>query len=249
MMADRAQAPNKDVALNLQNLSVSYGRIEALKAVNLRLNQGEIVALLGANGAGKSTTLKAISGLVEPAAGTIATYGETISGMAPEKIVKKGIIQAPEGRQIFFDLTVEENLLIGGFTAPSKAEQQRRIEGVYQYFPRLKERTRQVAGTLSGGEQQMLAIGRALMAAPKVLLLDEPSLGLAPLIVQTIFEIVKALNQAGATILLVEQNAKQSLKIAHYAYVLEVGTISMEGVPEKLLADPRIVEAYLGKKG
>ncbi len=249
MMGDRARTQEKDVALKLHGLSVSYGRIEALKAVSLQVNRGEIVALLGANGAGKSTTLKAISGLVEPSAGKITSYGETISGMAAEKIVKKGIIQAPEGRQIFFDLTVEENLFIGGFTAKSKAEQQKRMEEVYAHFPRLKERNRQVAGTLSGGEQQMLAIGRALMADPKVLLLDEPSLGLAPLIVQTIFEIIRALNGAGATILLVEQNAKQSLKIAHYAYVLEVGGISMEGKPDALLSDPRIVEAYLGKKG
>ncbi len=246
---DRLQALEKDVALRLSNLSVSYGRIEALKNLSLQVNRGEIVALLGANGAGKSTTLKAISGLVEPVSGTIATYGEGLHGMPAERIVRKGITQAPEGRQIFFELTVEENLLIGGFTAPGKGEQRGRLEGVYEYFPRLKERREQVAGTLSGGEQQMLAIGRALMAKPEVLLLDEPTLGLAPLIVQTIFEIIKTLNDRGTTILLVEQNAKQTLKIADYAYVMEVGSVTVQGVGRQLLTDPRIMEAYLGKNG
>ncbi|MDR3050776.1 MAG: ABC transporter ATP-binding protein [Oscillospiraceae bacterium] len=245
---NRQAVPDSEVALKLSNLSVSYGRIEALKQVDLRVNKGEIVALLGANGAGKSSTLKAISGLVEPSGGSISAYGTRISGMAAEKIVRKGIIQAPEGRQIFFELTVEENLLVGGFTAPSRVEQRERLEGAYEYFPRLKERRGQVAGTLSGGEQQMLAIGRALMANPQVLLLDEPSLGLAPLIVQTIFEIIRTLNEKGTTILLVEQNAKQSLKIAHYAYVMEVGIISLEGRGQDLLADPRVIEAYLGKQ-
>lgn len=241
-------AQQEKIALALCDLSVSYGKIEALKHVTLQVPQGKIVALLGANGAGKSTILRTISGLVQPSGGRVETYGEEIQGMAAEKIVQKGIIQSPEGRQIFFELTVEENLLIGGFTAPSKSVQQQRLQEVYEYFPRLKERYKQVAGTLSGGEQQMLAIGRALMGSPKVLLLDEPSLGLAPLIVRSIFEIIKKLNQQGTTILLVEQNAKQTLKIADYAYVLEVGTISIEGPAQELLHDKRIIDAYLGKQ-
>jgi branched-chain amino acid transport system ATP-binding protein len=245
---NRQAVPDSEVALKLSNLSVSYGRIEALRQVDLQVNKGEIVALLGANGAGKSSTLQAISGLVEPSGGSIFSYGARIDGMAAEKIVRKGIIQAPEGRQIFFELTVEENLLIGGFTAPGRAEQRQRLESAYGHFPQLKERRQQVAGTLSGGEQQMLAIGRALMANPQVLLLDEPSLGLAPLIVQNIFEIIRALNERGATVLLVEQNAKQSLKIADYAYVMEVGAISLEGTGQALLSDPRVIEAYLGKQ-
>lgn len=246
-MSERKSLPQNQVALCLQDVSVSYGRIEALKKVNLQINEGEIVAILGANGAGKSTTLKTISGLVTPASGSIQTYGEEISGIPAEKIVRKGIIQSPEGRQVFAELTVEENLNIGGFTAPSKATQKERLNEVYLHFPRLKERSKQVAGTLSGGEQQMLAIGRALMAGPKVLLLDEPSLGLAPLIVRDIFEIITALNKKGTTILLVEQNAKQTLRIAHYAYVLEVGNVIMEGTGQALLSDPRVMEAYLGK--
>lgn len=246
-MADRNNLPAEKTSLLLENVSVSYGRIEALKKVDLRVNEGEIVAILGANGAGKSTALKTISGLVSPAAGSIKTYGEEISGMAAERIVRKGIIQSPEGRQVFAELTVEENLSIGGFTAPSKAEQRKRLATVYEHFPRLQERHKQVAGTLSGGEQQMLAIGRALMASPKVLLLDEPSLGLAPLIVRDIFNIVTALNKSGTTILLVEQNAKQTLKIADYAYVLEVGNVIMEGTGSALLKDPRVIDAYLGK--
>ncbi len=246
-MTDRLHVNEKEVALRLANLSVSYGRIEALKSVSLQVNKGEIVALLGANGAGKSTVLKAISGLVEPTAGTVSAFEETLTGLAAEKVVRRGIIQAPEGRQVFSELTVEENLLIGGFTAPSKGEQRARLDEAFHYFPRLKERSNQVAGTLSSGEQQMLAIGRALMAKPRVLLLDEPSLGLAPLIVATIFEIIRTLNERGTTILLVEQNAKQTLKIAHYAYVLEVGTITIQGVAKDLLQDPRIIEAYLGR--
>lgn len=245
----RLNASPQDTALKLSDLSVSYGRIEALRRINLQVNKGEIVALLGANGAGKSTTLKAISGLVVPEHGTITSFGDAIGGMAPEKIVRKGIIQSPEGRQVFYELTVEENLMIGGFTAPSRSVQSERLERIYTYFPRLRERHKQVAGTLSGGEQQMLAIGRALMADPKVLLLDEPSLGLAPLIVQQIFDIVRTLNEEGTTILLVEQNAKQSLKISHHAYVMEVGSISMEGPAKELLTNPRIIEAYLGKSG
>ncbi len=246
-MTDRLHVQEKEVALRLDNLSVSYGRIEALKNVSLQVNKGEIVALLGANGAGKSTALKAISGLVEPSRGKITAFEKPLTGLAAEKIVRRGIIQAPEGRQVFSELTVEENLLIGGFTAPSIGARRTRLDEVFFYFPRLKERVNQVAGTLSGGEQQMLAIGRALMAKPRVLLLDEPSLGLAPLIVSTICEILRPLNDRGDTILLVEQNAKQTLKIAHYAYVMEVGAITIQGVARDLLEDPRVIEAYLGR--
>ena len=243
------QVQKEKAALHIENLSVSYGRIEALKKVSMQINEGEIVAILGANGAGKSSLLRAISGLVDIAEGDIASYGEELTRLPSEKIVSRGIIHAPEGRQIFPDLTVEENLLIGGFTLKSKAEQKRFLSEVYERFPVLPQRAKQIAGTLSGGEQQMLAIGRALMASPKVLLLDEPSLGLAPLIVRDIFEIIKSLNANGTTVLLVEQNAKQSLKIAHYGYVLEVGSILMEGPAEELLHDERVIEAYLGSKG
>ena len=244
----RTNLPAEKTALKIEELSVSYGRIEALKKVSMTINDGEIVALLGANGAGKSSLLRSISGVTEKSSGHIFSYGMDITNMPAEKIVSNGIVHAPEGRQIFPDLTVEENLLIGGYSVKSKTAVKARLSEAYDRFPILPKRAKQVAGTLSGGEQQMLAIGRALMASPKVLLLDEPSLGLAPLIVKEIFEIVKSLNASGTTVLLVEQNAKQSLKIAHYAYVLEVGSISMEGTGEELLKDERIIEAYLGSK-
>jgi len=244
----RQPMPDKKTALKIEGLSVSYGRIEALKNVSMTIHEGEIVALLGANGAGKSSLLRAISGVNDKAGGSIFFYGKDITNISAEKIVSCGIIHAPEGRQIFSDLTVEENLMIGAFVVKDKAAVKKRRTSVLDLFPVLSARLSQIAGTLSGGEQQMLAIGRALMSAPKVLLLDEPSLGLAPLIVKDIFEIVKALNAAGTTILLVEQNAKQSLKIAHYAYVLEVGSVSMEGEADVLLKDERIIEAYLGSK-
>ena len=237
--------PNR-AALNISNLSLSYGRIEALKRVNMQIYEGEIVAILGANGAGKSSLLRAISGLTPVSGGEILSYGKQINMIPAEKLVSRGIVQSPEGRQIFPDLTVEDNLIAGGFTV-SSAVRKANLSMVYERFPILGKRAKQVAGTLSGGEQQMLAIGRALMANPKILLLDEPSLGLAPLIVRDIFEIVKQLNQQGVTIVLVEQNAKQSLKIANYAYVLEVGSVSMEGPAEELLRDERVIDAYLGK--
>jgi len=237
--------PNR-AALNIVNLSLSYGRIEALKRVNMQIYEGEIVAILGANGAGKSSLLRAISGLTPVSGGEILSYGKQIHTIPAEKLVSRGIVQSPEGRQIFPDLTVEDNLIAGGFTVTS-AVRKANLSMVYERFPILGKRAKQVAGTLSGGEQQMLAIGRALMANPKILLLDEPSLGLAPLIVRDIFEIVKQLNQQGVTIVLVEQNAKQSLKIANYAYVLEVGSVSMEGPAEELLRDERVIDAYLGK--
>ncbi len=234
------------LALEIQDLTVEYGSIQAVSGINIKIPEGKIVALLGANGAGKTSTLKAISGLVNRGGGKILLYDEVISTLAPEKITKKGVVQSPEGRQIFTDLTVEENLRIGAFTLKSKKEISNNFERVYRYFPVLKERTKQMAGTLSGGEQQMLAIGRALMASPKVLLLDEPSLGLAPLIVQDIFRIVTEINTEGTTVLIVEQNALQTLKIADYAYVLEVGSVYMEGKSADLLQDERLIEAYLG---
>jgi len=233
-------------ALEIKNLHVAYGSIAALKGIDLSVEKGKIVALLGSNGAGKTTTLQTISGLIEPASGSIQVDDMEIAGRSPAKINQMGVVQSPEGRQIFPDLTVEENLRVGGFTVKSRSELKKNFERVYGYFPVLKERKKQVAGTLSGGEQQMLAIARALMASPEILLLDEPSLGLAPLIVQEIFRILKEINQEGVTILIVEQNALQTLKISDYAYVLEVGNVSMHGLAEDLIQDKRLVEAYLG---
>lgn len=234
-------------ALTISNLAVSYGSISALKGVDIVVPQGKIVALLGSNGAGKTTTLKAISGLVDIASGDIQYNGQSIAGKSAAAITQLGIVQSPEGRQIFYDLTVEENLWIGGFTIKDKGQLRQNYQAVYRYFPVLEQRKRQVAGTLSGGEQQMLAIARALMASPKLLLLDEPSLGLAPLIVRDIFNIVKVINQTGTTVLIVEQNALSTLKIADYAYVLEVGNVSMNGPASQLIKDKRLIEAYLGE--
>ena len=242
----RQGADPQRAALTIRELCVSYGRIEALKRVNMEVREGEIVAILGANGAGKSSLLRAISGLVPLSGGEILSYGKQIHTLPAEKLVSRGIVQSPEGRQIFAELTVMDNLIAGGFTV-SAAERKTNLAMVYERFPILGKRAKQVAGTLSGGEQQMLAIGRALMANPKILLLDEPSLGLAPLIVRDIFNIVEMLNHQGVTVVLVEQNAKQSLKIAHYAYVLEVGSVSMEGPASELLRDERVIDAYLGK--
>ncbi|ERK30184.1 ABC transporter ATP-binding protein [Clostridium intestinale] len=235
-----------NLALKIKNLTVSYGSIKALKGIDIEVTEGQIVALLGANGAGKTTTLKTLSGLVDAEGGSIEFYGKNITNLSPEKITSLGIVQSPEGRQIFADITVEENLRIGAFTLKKKKEIEKNFERVYGYFPILKERRKQVAGTLSGGEQQMLAIARALMASPKVLLLDEPSLGLAPLIVKNIFEIVKEINQEGTTVLIIEQNALQTLKIANYAYVLEVGEINISGKASELIQDKRLLDAYLG---
>ena len=238
---------DKKRAIKIQGLSVSYGGVEALKSIDIEVKEGEIVALLGANGAGKTTTLRTISGLVQPREGKIFYYDQDISAMEAEKITALGVAQSPEGRQVFRSFTVEENLKIGAFTIKNKKEIQKNFEEVYTYFPVLKERKNQMASTLSGGEQQMLAIARALMGSPKVLLLDEPSLGLAPLIVQDIMDIVKTIKKAGKTIIIVEQNAAQTLKIADYAYVLEVGNIKMHGKASELKDDPTLVEAYLGK--
>lgn len=234
------------IVLKINNLTVSYGSIKALKGIDIEVPEGQIVALLGANGAGKTTTLKTISGIVEAESGSIEFCKKNITNLSAEKITSLGIVQSPEGRQIFPDITVEENLRIGAFTVKKKKEIESNFERVYRYFPILKERRKQIAGTLSGGEQQMLAIARALMASPKLLLLDEPSLGLAPLIVKNIFEIVKEINEEGTTVLIIEQNALQTLKIADYAYVLEVGEINMQGKAGELIQDKRLLEAYLG---
>ena len=232
--------------LSIQGLKVRYGPIEALKGINIEVPEGSVVALLGANGAGKTTTLQTISGLVSAASGKILYDGKDITNMEPEKIAGIGIAQSPEGRQIFADLTVLENLRVGAFTVKSRKTIDECFERVYRHFPLLKERSRQLAGTLSGGEQQMLAIGRALMADPKILLLDEPSLGLAPLIVQNIFNIINEIKKEGTTVVIVEQNALQTLKIADYGYVLELGEINISGPANELIRDQRLVEAYLG---
>lgn len=239
---------SKKTILSLQGLKVKYGPIEALKGINIDVEEGTVVALLGANGAGKTTTLQTISGLVGAAEGKIIYDGKDITNMEAEKITSIGIAQSPEGRQIFADLTVAENLKVGAFTVKSKKQIAESLERVHRLFPLLKEREKQIAGTLSGGELQMLAIARALMADPKVLLLDEPSLGLAPLIVQNIFSIINEIKKEGTTVVIVEQNALQTLKIADYGYVLELGEINISGPANELIKDERLVEAYLGTK-
>ena len=236
----------KKIALSIKGLKVRYGAIEAVKGIDLEVPEGSVVALLGANGAGKTSTLQTISGLNRAAEGTITYYGKDITNMDAEKIAALGMSQSPEGRQIFGDLTVEENLWAGSFTLKDKKKIKECYERCYRYFPRLEERKKQMASTLSGGELQMLAIARALMSAPKVLLLDEPSLGLAPLVVRDIFKIIEEIRKEGTTVLIVEQNAKQTMKIADYAYVLEVGEISMEGPADELIHNPKLIEAYLG---
>ncbi len=237
---------DKKLMLELKDLYISYGAVKAVKGVNLEVYEGEVVALLGSNGAGKTSTLRTISGLVKAESGEINFLGKNIVKIEAEKITKAGISQSPEGRQVFPDLTVEENLMIGSFTLSDKKEIDQNLKRVFKYFPILKERFDQVSSTLSGGEQQMLAIGRALMNSPKVLLLDEPSLGLAPLIVRDIMEIVKEISAEGTTVVIVEQNAAQTLKIADYAYVFEVGKVSTEGTGHDLLNDASLIEAYLG---
>lgn len=239
---------SKKTILSLQGLKVRYGAIEALKGINIDVEEGSVVALLGANGAGKTTTLQTISGLVGAADGKIIYDGKDITNMEAEKITSIGIAQSPEGRQIFADLTVAENLKVGAFTVKNKKKIAESLARVHRLFPLLKEREKQIAGTLSGGELQMLAIARALMADPKVLLLDEPSLGLAPLIVQNIFSIIKEIKKEGTTVVIVEQNALQTLKIADYGYVLELGEINISGPANELIKDERLVEAYLGTK-
>lgn len=232
--------------LKITDLKLNYGPISALKGVDLTVPEGQIVAILGANGAGKTTLLKTVSGLLKPSSGEILYNGVSIAGKPAHKVAKAGIMQSPEGRFVLVGLTVEENLLVGGYNIKSKAELARNFERVYSLFPRLKERAKQQSSTLSGGEQQMLAIGRALMGSPKLLILDEPSLGLAPLLIKDIFKTLVKIKEEGTTILIVEQNALATLKIADYAYVLELGKISMHGNAKDLLKDERLIEAYLG---
>jgi branched-chain amino acid transport system ATP-binding protein len=232
--------------LSIENLSVHYGAIQALHGVSIAVEPGEIVTLIGANGAGKSTTLRAVSGLLKASGGTITFDGKNLAGVAAHKILRLGMAQVPEGRGIFPNLTVDENLDLGAFARDNRKDVASDRERVFALFPRLKERLLQRAGTLSGGEQQMLAIGRALLARPRLLLLDEPSLGLAPQLVQTIFKIIREINASGTTIFLVEQNAHMALRVAHRAYVLEVGSVVMQGDAKKLAASDEVKKAYLG---
>lgn len=234
--------------LKVENLKVSYGGIEALKGVSFEVaEKGSIVTLIGANGAGKSTTLRAISGLVKPSAGKIEFQGKDITKLDTQKIVASGIALVPEGRRVFSNLTVLENLKIGAYLRKDDAQIRQDIEYVYSMFPRLQEREWQLAGTLSGGEQQMLAVGRALMTRPQLMMMDEPSLGLAPLVVKDIFAIIRRLSQQGITILLIEQNANAALKCANYGYVMETGRITMSGAGMELLNNPKVRDAYLGR--
>ena len=237
---------NKQPILQVEDLAVAYGHIEAVKGISLSLNEGEITALVGANGAGKSTSLLAISGLVKAQRGRVLLNGQDLLQMSPHRIVESGVVQVAEGRATLTTLTVEENLALGAYTRKHKHGVARDLEWVYSLFPVLKIRAAGLAGNLSGGEQQMLAIGRALMAKPKVLLLDEPSMGLAPLIIQEIFRIVQEINKTGMTVLLVEQNVRQALRIAQRGYVLETGKIVLEDSGANLLGNPKVVEAYLG---
>ena len=234
-----------EAILSIKDLKVNYGGIEAVKGISFDVPEGSIVTLIGANGAGKSSTLRTVAGLVKPKSGTIEFKGENISGKSSIDIVKRGITLVPEGRRIFPDLTVLENLKIGAYLR--KDDLKSDIEWVYSLFPRLKERAWQAGGTLSGGEQQMLAVGRALMSKPKLLMMDEPSLGLAPLVVKDIFSIIRTIRDSGVTVLLIEQNANAALKIADRGYVLETGRITLEGSGRELLSDPAVRSAYLGK--
>ncbi len=231
--------------LKVDNIHVYYGAIHAIKGISLEVNEGEIVTLIGANGAGKSTTLNTIAGLMRPRQGTIAFGGTRVEGTGASRMVYRGLSLCPEGRRVFQQMTVKENLEMGAFSRPN-TEIAGSIERVYGFFPRLKEREKQVAGTLSGGEQQMLAMGRALMSKPRLMMLDEPSMGLAPILVEQIFEIIVNMNQAGTTILLVEQNAQMALSVANRAYVMETGRISMEGDAAQLMNDDNVRKAYLG---
>ena len=232
--------------LKIENLHVSYGGIHALRGISLEVPDGKIVTLIGANGAGKSTTLRTISGLIKADSGSITYDGQELLSQPIYKILEKGIAQVPEGRRVFTNLTVRENLKVGAYLRNDKAEIEKDLNWVYELFPRLKERDWQLAGTLSGGEQQMLAVGRALMSRPKLMMMDEPSLGLAPLVVKGIFDIIRAINDQGVTVLLIEQNANMALKIADYAYVLETGLITLSGTGKELLVNEEVKRAYLG---
>jgi len=234
--------------LEIKNLSVFYDSVQALRGISLNVPKASIVCLIGANGAGKSTVLRAISGIKRPSGGDILFNGKSITALAPHLLVAQGIVQCPEGRGVFPNLTVEENLDLGAYVRHDHAQVRKDLERAYSLFPRLKERHRQMAGTLSGGEQQMLAIGRALMARPQLLLLDEPSLGLAPQVVEAIFETIRKINKEGTTILLVEQNAQLALEVSGYAYVLETGNILLEGESISVLENPKVKQAYLGEK-
>lgn len=233
--------------LEVKDLVVSYGGIEALKGISFSVDEGQIVTLIGANGAGKSTTLRAITGIVPVKSGTITYNGENITGMDTQKVVERDIALVPEGRRVFANLTVLENLKIGAYLRKDTAQIQKDIEYIYKLFPRLEERSWQLAGTLSGGEQQMLAVGRAMMTRPRLIMMDEPSLGLAPLVVKDIFGIISRLSADGITILLIEQNANAALHAAHYGYVLETGMMTLSGTGEELLSSKSIQEAYLGR--
>lgn len=233
--------------LEIKDLQVYYGVIQAIKGISFTVNEGEIIALIGANGAGKTTILHTISGLIPAKAGSVKFMDKELTKTAPHKIVQMGMAHVPEGRRIFQELSVYENLKLGAYTRKDKAEVEQSIQTVYQRFPRLEERKKQVAGTLSGGEQQMLAMGRALMSKPKIILMDEPSMGLSPLLVSEIFDIIKSINESGTTVLLVEQNAKKALSIANRAYVLETGNIVIEGGAKDLMNDDSIKKAYLGE--
>ena len=232
--------------LEVKNLSVHYGIIQAVRNVNFKVNEGEIVSLIGANGAGKSTILKTLSGLIHPSEGEILYLGENIASTSAKKIVEKGLVQVPEGRHVFPGLTVKENLELGAFLRKDKEEIQKDMEAVFERFPILKERKDQDAQTLSGGEQQMLAMGRALMSRPKLLLLDEPSMGLAPIFIREIFKIIQEIQKTGTTVLLIEQNAKMALSISNRAYVLETGSVVLSGTGQELLESDEIQKAYLG---
>ena len=237
---------SNDVLFEIKDLEVSYGSIAAIKGISLEVRKGEIVTILGANGAGKTTTMRTISQLLKAKSGSIRFKGKELTQLPAHKIVRLGISHSPEGRRVFGILTVEENLMLGAFT--QKSMDRAVLDWVYQLFPRLKERRKQLAGTLSGGEQQMLAIGRALMSKPEMLLLDEPSLGIAPILVKAIFKQIKQIAESGVTVLLVEQNAKAALKLADRGYVLDVGKIALSGTSQELLANPKVQEAYLGKQ-
>lgn len=232
--------------LEIKDLSVNFGGIKAVNDISLSVEKGKIITLIGANGAGKSTILKSVSGTIKPQSGEIIFEGENICGLSPDKIVSKGVTLVPEGRRVFPNLTVLENLKIGAYLRKDSLTSD--IEYVYSLFPRLKERNWQLAGTLSGGEQQMLAVGRALMARPKLIMMDEPSLGLAPLVVKDIFNIIKTINESGITVLLIEQNANMALKTADYGFVIETGNITLSGTGEELLSNESVKEAYLGKR-
>ena len=237
---------NGETLLNVESIETYYGNVAALRGISFAVNEGQIVTLLGSNGAGKSTTLRTVSGLNSPSAGRITFCGEDITNMPAHEIVKRGMVHIPEGRHVFKDLTVAENLEVGSYTLKDNNERKRRLHGIFERFPILGRRRKQLGGTLSGGEQQMLAIGRGLMSAPKLLLMDEPSMGIAPLIVRDISSIIRSLHEEGTTILLVEQNAKMALGLAEYGYVLDIGNIVLEGPCKALRQDEQVVKAYLG---